>query len=236
LQKQEVAEECADSEVIQGHGRSEITERMGVNPLSVKKSTAGAVPEKSKKQTRKNHDVEPGGAIDGVVLPGPLPEDVVSNDCRGDEETAQHEKHDHRLVAKPGEKIEGSPRPGFAGGMLDVHKKKGSQMAKHHGASGDRANQVEGVGGGSGKLARHPGRRNWRRRFASRLGLRLGCWCIHKGRCTARCEGLESDRIGVWSMAGLSVSTSDFGRLPEVRLNSVKYFILCKINGYRQGV
>src|ERR1700688_1332607 len=119
---------------------------MRVNPLCSKKPTGQAVPEKSKEQSRDKYDVQPGRAIDCVISPGPLPQDVAADDRRGYEKTAQHEEHDDCLVAEPGEKIEGIERQGFVLQVLEVHKKKRSQVAKHYRKSRTRADQIEGIG------------------------------------------------------------------------------------------
>src|SRR5713226_3511302 len=115
---------------------------MRVNPLRSKKPATQAVPEKSKEQSRDKYDVEPGRAIDCVVSPGPLPQDMAADDRRRYEETAQDEEHDDCLVAEPREKIEGVEWQGFVLQVLEVHKKKRSQVAKHHGTGRNRADQI----------------------------------------------------------------------------------------------
>jgi len=60
-------------------------------------------------------------------------------------------------MAETGEEIEDLQGKGFGMQVLEIHEEKCSQMADHHGKSGDRADQVEGIRSRGGKLARHPG-------------------------------------------------------------------------------
>jgi len=65
-------------------------------------------------------------------------------------------------------------------------RKKCAQMANHHGASRNGADQIEGIGTRSGKLAWHPGDRSGRRSFLQKLVVSSESrGAIHRVRSTA---------------------------------------------------
>ena len=94
--------------------------------------------------------------------------------------TAQDEEHDDRLVAEPGEKTEGFQKLGFVGEMLEVHEKKSSQVAKHDGECRHSTDQIKGIRGRWGELARHPAERNGRGQPRRNSSLRWNRSRCHK--------------------------------------------------------
>src|SRR5579859_394454 len=94
--------------------------------------------------------------------------------------------------------------------MLEVHEKKSSQVAKHDGECRHRTNQIEGVRGRWGELARHPAGRNGRGQLGRNSSFRCNPSRCHKFPSERRLNGSKARAsIAVWTREKTRVSTSD---------------------------
>src|SRR6266436_2127708 len=119
--------------------------------------------------------------------------------------------------------------------MLEVHEKKSSQMTDHHGASRNRADQIEGIGSCNGKFAWHPCERNRRRQPGAN-----SCFRVNRSRChellseSSPCSRAQWVSITVWSMARIRASTREIEGLRGVPLDSHNYCIMCMLHGQNE--